>query len=139
MNNLSISGRLVYEPEIKFTNNQTPLIRTRIAVNRNDKNKTVDFFNVQFWSKTAEFVNKYFSKGDPIEITGHIEVQNYTKSDGTNVSEVVIVASGVNFCLTRNTDATNARQTREDASETTREAPTVNEPDYSGADLPFEI
>lgn len=139
MNNISISGRLVYEPEIKFTNNQTPLIRTRIAVNRNDKNKTVDFFNVQFWSKTAEFVNKYFSKGDPIEITGHIEVQNYTKSDGTNVSEVVIVASGVNFCLTRNTDATDARQTREDAPETTHEAPTVNEPDYSGAGLPFEI
>lgn len=139
MNNLSISGRLVYEPEIKFTNNQTPLIRTRIAVNRNDKNKTVDFFNVQFWSKTAEFVNKYFSKGDPIEITGHIEVQNYTKSDGTNVSEVVIVASGVNFCLTRNADNADARQTREDAPETTREAPTVNEPDYSGAGLPFEI
>lgn len=139
MNNLSISGRLVYEPEIKFTNNQTPLIRTRIAVNRNDKNKTVDFFNVQFWSKTAEFVKTYFKKGDPIEITGRIEVQNYTKSDGTNVSEVVIVASGVNFCLTRSADNADARQTREDAPETTREAPTVNEPDYSGAGLPFEI
>ena len=139
MNNLSISGRLVYEPELKETNNGTKMIRTRIAVNRNDKNKTVDFFNVQFWSKTAEFVNKYFSKGDPIEITGHIEVQNYTKSDGTNVSGVVIVANGVNFCLTRNADNADARQTREDAPETTREAPTVNEPDYSGAGLPFEI
>lgn len=138
MNNLAISGRLVYEPELKETNNGTKMIRTRIAVNRNDKNKTVDFFYVQFWSKTAEFVNKYFSKGDPIEITGHIEVQNYTKSDGTNVSEVVIVASGVNFCLTRNADNADARQTREDARQT-REAPTVNEPDYSGAGLPFEI
>lgn len=139
MNNLSISGRLVYEPEIKFTNNQTPLIRTRIAVDRHDRNKTTDFFSVLIWDKKAEFVKTYFKKGDPIEITGKLQTQNYTKSDGTNVNEVIIYATEVGFCMTRNAEATDARQTREDAPETTREAPTVNEPDYSGAGLPFEI
>ena len=139
MNNLSISGRLVYEPEIKFTNNQTPLIRTRIAVDRHDRNKTTDFFSVLIWDKKAEFVKTYFKKGDPIEITGKLQTQNYTKSDGTNVNEVIIYATEVGFCMTRNADNADARQTREDAPETAREAPTVNEPDYSGAGLPFEI
>ena len=139
MNNLSIIGRLVYEPEIKFTNNQTPLIRTRIAVDRHDRNKTTDFFSVLIWDKKAEFVKTYFKKGDPIEITGKLQTQNYTKSDGTNVNEVIIYATEVGFCMTRNADNADARQTREDAPETTREAQTVNEPDYSGAGLPFEI
>ena len=138
MNNVSITGRLVYEPELKETNNGTKLIKTRIAVSRNDKNKTTDFFSLQIWDKKAEFVAKYFKKGDPIEITGKLQTQSYTKQDGTNVNEVVIVATDVNFCLTRN-GGEDSHQTREDAPRATPTPPTVKEPDYSGAGLPFEI
>lgn len=131
MNITAISGRLVYEPELKETNNGTKMIKTRIAVSRNDKNKTTDFFSLQIWDKRAEFVAKYFKKGDPIEITGKLQTQNYTKQDGTNVNEVVIVATDVNFCLSKRDGET---------SEAPRaEAQPQSEPDYSGAGLPFEI
>ena len=45
MNSINISGRLVYEPEVKTTQSGVTYLSTRIAVNRNDKNKTTDFFS----------------------------------------------------------------------------------------------
>lgn len=137
MNCINISGRLVYEPEIKTTNNGASVISTRIAANRNDKNKTADFFNVKIWNKTAEFVAKYFKKGDPIELTGKLQTESYEKQDGTKVNDVYIFVTEVNFCL--KTTGTDSAQTRQDAPGTTSAPRTSNDADYSGAGLPFEI
>jgi len=101
MNSINLSGRLVYEPEIKKTQNGTAFISNRIAVSRNDKNKTTDFFNVRIWDKTADFVVKYFHKGDPIEISGKLQNDNYEKQDGTKVNDVVIFVNEVNFTLSK--------------------------------------
>ena len=99
MNNISISGRLVYEPEVKKTANEVIYLPMRIAVGRNDKNKTTDFFSCKAWNKTAEFIDRYFHKGDGIEITGKLQTDSYEKSDGSKVSEVYINISEVNFPL----------------------------------------
>ena len=139
MNNINISGRLAYEPEMKTTSNGTNYVSERIAVNRNDKNKTADFFNIKIWGKTAEFVVKYFHKGDPIEITGKLQTENYERQDGTKVTDVYIFVTEVNFCLTPKNGGGDTRQTREDAPRDVREVPKDIEADYSGAGLPFEI
>lgn len=97
MNTINISGRLVYEPEVKTTPNDVTYLSSRIAVNRNDKNKTTDFFSFKAWNKTAEFIGKYFHKGDGIEITGKLHTDSYEKSDGTKVSEVYINVTEVGF------------------------------------------
>ena len=49
MNQVSLVGRLVYEPELKQTNNGKNYLSTRIAVSRNDKNRTTDFINIRAW------------------------------------------------------------------------------------------
>ena len=139
MNNINISGRLAYEPEMKTTSNGTNYVSERIAVNRNDKNKTADFFNIKIWGKTAEFVVKYFHKGDPIEITGKLQTESYERQDGTKVNDVYIFVTEVNFCLTPKNGGGDTRQTREDAPRDVREVPKDNETDYSGTGLPFEI
>ena len=77
MNNVSITGRLVYEPEIKELQSGKKKLPMRLAVNRNDKNKTTDFFNLQAWDNTAEFIAKYFHKGDPIEVTGRLRTDSF--------------------------------------------------------------
>lgn len=97
MNSVSIVGRLVYEPELKQTQNGTTYLSTRIAVSRNDAEKTSDFINVRAWKQTAEFIKKYFHKGEPIGILGRLRSENYEKQDGTKVSETYVLISEVSF------------------------------------------
>lgn len=122
MNIVSISGRLVYEPELKTTKNGTSYVSTRVAVDRHDQNKTTDFFSVRVYGKGAEFVSKYFRKGDPIEVTGKLQTESYTKQDGTKVDGVFIYASECGFTLSK--------------KEASASAPA---PEPSASDVPFEI
>lgn len=104
MNNVSITGRLVYEPEIKELQSGKKKLPMRLAVNRNDKNKTTDFFNLQAWDNTAEFIAKYFHKGDPIEVTGRLRTDSFEKQDGTKVTETYVLVGGVDFVLSKKTE-----------------------------------
>lgn len=97
MNQVNVTGRLVYEPELKSTQSGTSVLSTRIAVSRNDKDKNTDFFSAKAWGKTAEFVSKYFHKGDPIAVIGKLQTDSYEKQDGTKVSEVFIFVTEVSF------------------------------------------
>lgn len=97
MNNVSLVGRLVYEPEIKTTDSGTALLPLRVAVNRGDKDKTVDFISCQAWQTTAEFIAKYFHKGDPIAVCGKLQTRSYEKSDGTKVNETYVNIREVAF------------------------------------------
>lgn len=108
MNQVNVTGRLVYEPELKTTQSGTSVLSTRIAVSRNDKDKTTDFFNIKAWKGTAEFISKYFHKGDPVEITGKLQTESYEKQDGTKVSDVYILVGEVGFVLPRKTEAEKA-------------------------------
>lgn len=108
MNQVLLTGRLVYEPEVKETNTGKKYISTRIAVGRNDKNKTTDFFNIKAWDNTSEFIGKYFHKGDPIEIVGRLRTDTREKDDGTKVFETYVSVTEVGFVLSRKTDAERA-------------------------------
>lgn len=117
MNNVNIIGRLVYEPELKYTQSGVTYLPMRIAVDRHDKNKTTDFFSAKAWNKTAEFVSKYFHKGDPIEITGKLLTESYTKQDGTKVTDVYINASEVGFTMTQKSGKSEAEPMPEPKAE----------------------
>ena len=100
MNNVSISGRLVYEPKLSENENYK-ILPMRLAVSRNDKKKTTDFINAKAWGSAAEFIAKYFHKGDPIELVGRLQTDNYEKSDGTKVNETYIFVLECNFVLSK--------------------------------------
>lgn len=97
MNISILIGRLVYEPEVKTSSNGNSYLSTRIAVPRNDKDKTSDFITVKAWGKTAEFVGKYFKKGEPISVTGEIRTDSYEKQDGTKVNETFVAITKAEF------------------------------------------
>lgn len=69
-NKISLMGRLTHAPELKVTQNGIPYVHFRIAVNRRycakGEDAEVDFFNVVAWRGTAEFICKYFTKGNMI-------------------------------------------------------------------------
>lgn len=100
MNNVSISGRLVYEPKLSDNENYK-ILPMRLAVSRNDKKKTTDFINAKAWGSAAEFIAKYFHKGDPIELTGRLQSDNYEKADGTKVNDTYIFVLECNFVLSK--------------------------------------
>ena len=110
MNTVILSGRFVYEPEVRNTSNGNAFISTRIAVGRNDKDKTTDFFNIKAWNKTAQFIGQYFHKGDPIEIRGRLETSYREDNNGNKSTEVYVLADEVSFTLSKRTEPTMAEQ-----------------------------
>lgn len=134
MNQVNITGRLVYEPELKTTQSGNSFVSTRIAVQRNDKERTTDFFALKAWRSSAEFMAKYFHKGDPIEVTGRLQTDSYTKADGTKSSEVFILVNEVGFVLSRKTEAEKA------PTAPSREIPIPKkEEPIDPKSLPFEV
>ena len=90
INNVSLTGRLTRDPELKYTNgSNTPVLSFTLAVNRNFKNKRgdveADFINCVAWNKAAENISNYFQKGSLIGIEGSIQTRTYDDKDGKRV------------------------------------------------------
>lgn len=85
-NKISLMGRLTNAPELKTTQGGIPYVRFRIAVNRRYRAKgeeaTADFFNIIAWRGTAEFICKYFGKGNMIMLDGEMQSSQYTDRNG---------------------------------------------------------
>lgn len=101
MNNVSLIGRLTADPELKHTQSGKGFTRFTVAVDRPTKQgeeKQADFINIVAWDKTAEFVCKYFSKGQRIALTGTIRTGSYTDKGGDKRYTFEVWASNVEFC-----------------------------------------
>lgn len=92
-------GRLTADPELKVTPQGTSVTSFKIAVDRpySKGDKKTDFLSIVAWQKSAEFVTKYFKKGNQILIEGSIQVRDYTDKDGNKRYITEIVAERVNF------------------------------------------
>lgn len=97
INTVAIMGRLTATPELKTTQNGTVVTSFSIATSRHyDRNK-VDFFDCQAWRKNAEFITKYFTKGQLIAIEGSLQTRIYEK-DGKKIKITEILVDKVDFC-----------------------------------------
>ena len=101
MNKVILLGRLTKDPEVKFTqNNNTCVCTFGLAVNRKFKQEgqpDADFINVVAWTKTAEFVSKYFAKGQQVAVCGHLQTRNYDDKNGKKIFVTEVVAEEVYF------------------------------------------
>lgn len=96
-NKAIIIGRTTKDIELKQTQSGKSVCSFSVAVDRRyDRDKT-DFLNVVAWDKTAEFVNKYFHKGDQIGIDGRVETRSYEDKNGNKRTAVEIIAESVFF------------------------------------------
>lgn len=107
MNNVSLVGRLTRDPETRYAQNGTAVTKFSIAVDRRFKKEgeqTADFICCVSFGKTAEFVEKYFSKGQRIGLTGRIQTGSYTNKEGQKVYTTDIVAENVEFVESKKAD-----------------------------------
>lgn len=113
MNKVIIIGRFTRDPEIKYTTgeNATATARFSLAVNRRFKNKEgnydADFINCVAFGKTAEFIEKYFTKGMAIGITGRIQTGSYTNKEGQKVYTTDVVVEETEFVESKNKGTSN--------------------------------
>lgn len=101
LNRVILMGRLTKGPELKQTPNNISVATFSLAVDRNyqsDKdNKQTDFINIVAWRHTAEFVGKYFTKGQLVAVEGSIQTRSYQDKDGNNRTVFEVVADQVYF------------------------------------------
>lgn len=100
LNVVVLTGRLTADPELKTTTNGTSVCSFSIAVDRRYKageERQADFINIVTWRTSAEFVSKYFKKGQMIAIEGSIQTRKYQDRDGNNRTAFEVVANNVQF------------------------------------------
>lgn len=91
-------GRFTKEPDIRYTQSGTPVASFTLAVDRDfSKDKEVDFINCSAWQKTAEFIQKYFHKGNMAIVAGRLQVRNYEDKEGNKRQSTEVVAESVYF------------------------------------------
>lgn len=119
MNKVILLGRLTREPEIRYTQvNNSLVVKFTLAVNRRIANKNgereADFINIIAWNKTAEFVSKYFNKGQQVAVVGRIQTRNYEDEQGQRHYITEVIAEEVHFAG----NSKNDTKSNEDAFET---------------------
>ena len=131
MNIVSLVGRLVRDPDCRYTADQKAVCRFTLAVDRPTKpgeEKQADFLRIVCFGKTAENCDRYLRKGQQTGVVGKIHTGSYEKPDGTKVYTTDVVADRVEF-LGSKSDISKEGQ-----------APKAAEPDDFAAlneDVPF--
>lgn len=101
LNNVSIMGRLTADPVRRVTQSGIPVTSFSIACQRDFKDangeRGVDFIDIVAWRSTADFVSKYFTKGQLAVISGRLQIRDYVGSDGVKRRAAELVADSVNF------------------------------------------
>ena len=106
LNKVFLQGRLVADPELRKTQQGTPVASYRLAVERDYKSKdsnaqNADFVNIVSWRNTAEFVCKYFTKGRMMLVEGRLQIRDYTDKDGNKRVAAEVVTDNVHFADSR--------------------------------------
>lgn len=107
LNKAILMGRLVKDPELRSTASGTPVCSFTLAVDRRGKDEGVDFLDIVAWNKTAEFVSKYFAKGQLVAIAGRIQSRTWEDQNNNKRKTVEIVADEVHFAEPKRNSQSN--------------------------------
>ena len=97
-------GNLTRDPELRQTQSGTSVVSITIAVNEKQSNgeSRTSFITCDSFGKTAENISKYFSKGKPILVEGHLRQDNYEDKNGNKQSKLKVVLEKFEFIGSRN-------------------------------------
>ena len=111
LNSVIIMGRLTADPELRTTTSNISVTSFTVAVDRNYKNgdeRQTDFIDCVAWRGTADFVSRYFKKGQMIAIQGSLQTTPYTDKNGNKRKAVDVIADKVSFCGDKPNENTGA-------------------------------
>jgi single-strand DNA-binding protein len=132
MNNVSISGRLVRNPECKEVGDAKTVCDFTIAVNgyRKNQDDTV-FIKIKAWDSRAKSCQKFCQKGSLVNICGALRTNSWQAKDGSKRNEIYVLASDIEFVQSSSENQTSrsAPQEGESAPKAVRTEPSVSEED----------
>ena len=102
LNHITIMGRLTRDPELRYTQSQTPVASFTLAVDRDfggrdGGEKQTDFIDCVAWRQTAAFVSKYFTKGRMAVVSGRLQIRDWTDREGGKRRSAEVVVDNVYF------------------------------------------
>lgn len=133
LNKVIMSGRLTADPELKQTPSGKTVTNFSLAQNKG-KDETL-YINFTAWSGTADFICKYFKKGDGIEVDGHLSVRAYEK-DGVKRTAYEVIADHVDFPVGKKGESGQAVASAPAPQYTGENAPNFEEVE-DDSELPF--
>ena len=142
MNVVILIGRFCKDPELSYTKNKnTAVCKFDLAVDKKFKQEggsNTDFIKCVAWTKTAEFIEKYFTKGMKVAIRGRIETRSYDDAEGNKRFVTEVIAEDAYF-VEKKADRGDAYEPKKAKTET--QEPDTLDDDYNFDDsedgLPF--
>ena len=112
MNSVCLMGRLTGDLELKTTQSGVSVTSFSVAVDRayrsKDQERQTDFINCVAWRQTAEFISRYFHKGQRIALQGSLQSRTYTANDGSQRTAYEVVVDNAFFCESKGGNAAGA-------------------------------
>lgn len=102
LNHIVIMGRLTRDPDLRYTQSQLPVVSFTLAVDRDFSGKDggekqTDFIDCVAWRSTAEFVNKYFTKGSMAAVSGRLQLRDWTDREGSKRRSAEVIVDNIYF------------------------------------------
>lgn len=133
MNNCTFIGNITKDIELTYAQDgKMAIAKFSVALNRDFKKNgesSADFINCVAFGKTAEFIDKYFSKGKKIGMIAHVQTGSYTNKEGNKVYTTDFLVDKVEFVETKSAGTDVSRNTDDNGF--------MNIPDGIDEDLPF--
>ena len=139
LNKIMLIGNVGQDPELRYTPDGNPVANFSIAVNRrrrvgDDYKDETEWFNIVCFSRTAENVNQYLTKGQKVYVEGRFQSSEYVGQDGNQRKSYEVIANEVTFLSTRS-EAESANQNNTQNQEKPESKPVDS--DDEDKDLPW--
>jgi single-strand DNA-binding protein len=137
VNKVILVGRLGKDPELKYTQGGTPVVRFSLATDETwkgqngEKQQRTEWHNVVAWRKLAEICGQYLNKGKLVYIEGKVQTRNWEDKDGNKRSTTEIVADNMVMLSGKADDSRSERSAPTTASDSS------SEPSITDEDIPF--
>jgi single-strand DNA-binding protein len=108
LNRSILAGRLVADPEVRYTDKETAVAHFRLAINRGRKgNQTTDFINCTAWAGLANICGEYLKKGRLVAVEGRLQVKNYQNKKGEPRTSTEVIVDNMQMLDSRFFNATS--------------------------------
>ena len=128
LNHITIMGRLTRDPELRYTQSQTPVASFTLAVDRDfggrdGQDRQTDFIDCVAWRSTAEFISKYFAKGSMAVVAGRLQIRDWVDKEGNKRRNAEIVVDNIYFGESKRRDNDSASMAGQFDYSTASQAP----------------
>ena len=101
LNRCILIGRLVADPQLRYTQSGIAVASFTIAVDRpftsQSGEREADFIDIVTWRKLAETCANHLNKGRLVAVDGRLQIRSYDDSNGIRRKAAEIVADAVRF------------------------------------------